>query len=140
MDVNTGGWDVEKLLSNFGMTQTMTILSSVRPPNQEAGEDSLVFTLAGNGVFSVRKAYEAIAQEGTPLQQHSGEVWKLIWDKGELVPRIRLFAWKLMHEALPLTKVIQSRTGKVGPIYATYGQAEEDLSHMLWQCAFSRCC
>lgn len=90
------------------------------------------------GLFS--KAYEALAQEGTPLQQHSGEVWKLIWDKGELVPRIRLFAWKLMHEALPLAKVIQSRTGKVDPICATCGQAEEDLSHMLWQCAFSRCC
>lgn len=67
-------------------------------------------------------------------------VWKWIWKKGNILPRIRMFLWKLMHNALPLAKIIHARISKGDPTCAVCGQGEEDLIHMLFLCPFARAC
>lgn len=134
----TGTWNVNLLIQLFGHVNCMTILGSVLPPRDGAGDDTLIFANSSTGKFSVKHAYKGITQE-VHVQQGS-MVWKLIWRKGQILPRIRVFLWKLLHGALPLAKIISSRTSRGNPSCAVCNQGEEDTMHMLFLCPFARAC
>lgn len=59
-------WNVEMLVGLFGYTITMQIIHNCQPPDPLAGQDSLIFKHATNGVFTVKKAYRLLlGQRGT---------------------------------------------------------------------------
>lgn len=138
VDDATNTWNVNLLIQLFGHVNCMYIVANVLPPRDEAGVDKLVFSDSPTGKFSVKHAYKGITQ-GEHEHQVS-EVWKLIWRKGKILPRIRIFLWKLIHGALPLAKILSSRTSKGNPHCAICNQAEEDVIHMLFLCPFARAC
>ena len=79
-------------------------------------QDKPMFTWAKNGNFTIKKAYEML-QQLQPLIQYIGTaeehlVWKQIWMNKLIIPRVKTFIWKAIHDALPsgcaLAKRIQS--------------------------------
>ena len=84
-------WDTDKLLQLFGHTQCLVILSSVKPPNCNAGPDKLVFKFAANGEYSVKRAYEAFTATNQLTDREQSRFWEFVWKKGHILPRIRLF-------------------------------------------------
>lgn len=144
VDGETGNWDVDHLTSIFGYLATMRIIATVKPPTAHNGKDRLIFDPSTNGAFSVKKTYQLLlsqdtdTQQNTPSQGHS--IWKSIWKKGKIVPRVRLFLWKLVNEGLPLSGILASRTSKGDPTCATCCQGEESVNHFAFLCPFSRLC
>lgn len=69
-------------------------------------EDKLVFTLSGNGKFSVRKYIEAIREEGNSVGWHH-----LVWNQANSF-RVNHFLWRVFRNALPVDDNIQ-RNGVV---------------------------
>lgn len=144
----SGMWDVQRLISLFGYTAALTIVDQVLPPTNNGGQDRLIFKQSSTGGYSVKKAYKNLASVRLAPQQtlnlgplsQQRELWNSVWHKGDIVPRLRIFLWKCLHNALPLGKVIRSRIGKGDPICQTCGEKEEDVSHVLFQCSFSRAC
>lgn len=118
----------------------MHILASAKLPVQDAGHDTLIFTPAANGQYSVRKAYGKLAQPSQNTSQVRKEVWDSVWQYGEIVPRVRLLLWKLLHNVLPLSKILNTRTGRGDPYCATCGDMEEDVMHFAFHCPFIRMC
>lgn len=92
---------------------------------------SLVHRKVGNAFV-----YKGIMQETQGLT--GNEIWKLIWRKGKILPWIRIFLWKLLYGALPLGKIIASRTSRGDPTCAVCQQSDEDVLHMLFFCPFAR--
>lgn len=57
LDGERGGWDASELIQRFGHVSAMRIITNLNPPAQGGGQDTLVFTLAQSGLFSVKKTY-----------------------------------------------------------------------------------
>ncbi|XP_078153121.1 uncharacterized protein LOC144548322 [Carex rostrata] len=139
-------WDGEKLMQLFGLHGCMIVMSSVSPPVSQDQEDRLIFSPASNGMFSVKKAYLKLSElqnqnlSGVRSPQLQKEAWRIIWRKGSIVPRLRLFLWKLVHNALPLGAVLKARTSKGDSICAVCGEENEDAAHMVFLCSFARSC
>lgn len=76
---------------------------------------------------------------GEPIQGDK-KLWEAIWHKGEVLPRVRVFMWKLLHEGVPLASILQRRFPSVNPICATCGDNDEDVHHLAYACHLSRAC
>ncbi|XP_078175199.1 uncharacterized protein LOC144568705 [Carex rostrata] len=134
----TGTWNAELLIQIFGHQVCLQILTNIQPPRDGAGEDRLVFIDSSTGAFSVKQAYKNITSPRHNMQ--SSKVWKLVWRKGSILPRIRVFIWKLLHGALPLAKNLASRTSRGDPTCVVCQHDDEDVLHMLFMCPFARAC
>ena len=134
----SGLWNVELIIQLFGHQNCLTILANVQPPREEAERDKLIFSDSTSGDFSVKLAYKRITHNNQAA--HINRVCNLIWKKGDVLPRIRVFFWKLMHGALPLAKILASRISRGDPTCAVCKQGEEDVMHLLFSCPFARGC
>lgn len=130
---DSNAWNVEMLIEIFGYQNCLYILENVQIPREGTGEDVLIFTGSTHGRFSVKQAYNKATSNSSAGV--NDPVWKLIWKKGNILPRLRLFLWKLMHGALPLAKILHARISRGDPTCAVCGQGEEDVIHMLFSCA-----
>ena len=112
---NSGqSWNSDRLIEIFGFQNCLNIFASVRPPCFQAGDEVLVFRHSTNGQFQVKKAYNMLRSPGSDGGLTTGTkdpVWGLIWSRGEILPRIRLFLWKLVQGALPIGEILTSRRG-----------------------------
>ncbi|XP_078151441.1 uncharacterized protein LOC144546765 [Carex rostrata] len=136
----TGVWDSDKLVQLFGHAACVTILSNVTPPKPQSGEDKLLFSLSSNGKFTVNSAYKGLMLVSQQVGNTEREVWTSIWKKGKIVPRLRLFIWKLLNEALPLGNILTSRIRRGDPTCHMCGAQSETVNHFLFLCPFSRGC
>lgn len=89
-EYESGLWNLELLIELFGYQNSMHIIANVTPPRDEAGKDILIFSKTTNGQFSVKKAYNLIRQDEAESGIDSS-VWEIIWRKGRVLPRIRMF-------------------------------------------------
>lgn len=95
---------------------------------------------ASNGKFSVKEGYNILKVIGNGVITGSTELWEMIWHRGEVLPRIRIFLWKLMHRGLPLAMVLHRRFSSHNPLCLTCGGQDEDVLHLAHLCPFSRAC
>lgn len=85
----------------LGYARTMTIISSVQPPNDFEKKDRLIFTKATNGMFAVSKAYVQLRETSSNQDPLVKQMWKQVWGKGNVIPRLSLFLWKLLLKDYP---------------------------------------
>ncbi|KAJ4805324.1 Ribonuclease H-like superfamily protein [Rhynchospora pubera] len=55
-----------------------------------------------------------------------------------MLPRTRIFLWKLLHDAVPLRAVIARRLRTMPPLCELCGLEEDDVMHVLFRCAVAR--
>ncbi|KAL0451299.1 UNVERIFIED_CONTAM: hypothetical protein Slati_1108000 [Sesamum latifolium] len=63
--------------------------------------------------------------------------WSLVWDT-RLIPKIKLFIWKICFKALPTMSNLRSRGVKLEGGCPLCDWEEEDIMHILSFCLFSR--
>jgi hypothetical protein len=140
VDVENGSWDVDRLTECFGYTNCLEIIANVVPPTPGATGDSLIFKKTSNGSYMVKAGYDLVREPLVNMSVGTKELWKIVWTRGEVLPRIRMFLWKLIHKAIPLATIMQRRFPSVSPLCANCGSHEEDVLHLLHQCHFARAC
>lgn len=137
-------WDIEKIVGIFGYQPAIQIVQNVRPPRtQQEAQDCLRFSKGKNGDFSVKEAYKALKQ---PMSEEgitgsdTDPIWRIIWKRGYVLPRVRLFIWKLVQKALPLGKTLLRRTSRGDAMCWVCANGEEDEKHLGFGCDFARAC
>lgn len=131
---------MDRLIQCFGYTNCMEILANIESPTPGAIGDSLIFNKASSGVFSVKLGYNLLREVHVIPCVGSKELWKIVWRRGQVLPRVRMFLWKLIHKALPLAKIMQRRFPSVSLLCGICDSHEEDVLHLLHQCQFARAC
>ncbi|KAJ4820852.1 Ribonuclease H-like superfamily protein [Rhynchospora pubera] len=133
-----GGWDTSKLIQVFGFATALFISISVKPPQSNPRrEDRLIFTYAKNGKFSLRKAYLLLAP-ASPSPTFNQKLLKALWQTQGLLPRVRIFLWKTMHNSLPLGDILGRRIANVPRPCSLCGYTAETITHALFKCPWAR--
>lgn len=95
----------------------------------------------------MNKCYKVIRQ-GVQGSSHTtaqtgpsgGKTWDVIWKRKGVLPRLRIFLWKVIQRALPLREILRARTSKGEAGCDNCGYGKETMFHMLFECPFARAC
>lgn len=127
---------ISQLFLPFEVERVMSIPISSRLP-----EDVMCWDLEKDGVYSVRSAYKAIwgdlHSNSEASSSYSMALWKKIW-KVQVLPRVKIFAWRALSNALPTNVAIHRRVPSHGTVCSVCGQADEDAIHALYYCQFAQ--
>ncbi|XP_078154775.1 uncharacterized protein LOC144550670 [Carex rostrata] len=137
---NLGEWDVDKLTQMFGYVNTLHIIQEIQPPRPEKGTDRLIFKHSTNGALTVKKVSMLLAADSDTPIVGDKKLWESIWHKGSILPRVRVFLWKMVLDGLPLASTLHRRFPTVNTICATCGDLIEDVNHLAHLCQLSRIC
>ncbi|KAJ4765603.1 Ribonuclease H-like superfamily protein [Rhynchospora pubera] len=134
----SGQWDCGKLIEEFGFAIALFISMSITSPLLgKTRADRLIFTYARNGQFTLKKAYHLVAPE-VALPNFPPDLLRLIWHTKGLLPRIRLFLWKVLHNGLPLGDLIGRRVSNISRPCSLCGFHAETIQHALFKCPWAQ--
>ncbi|KAJ4802791.1 Ribonuclease H-like superfamily protein [Rhynchospora pubera] len=72
------------------------------------------------------------------LPQNFKSLYKAIWHSKGILPRVRLFLWKITNSALPLDHLFATRLGKQPQGCSLCGEVKEDVVHSIFKCHLAR--
>ncbi|KAJ4787670.1 RNA-directed DNA polymerase (reverse transcriptase)-related family protein [Rhynchospora pubera] len=135
IDQQTGEWNSSLLISALGFHAALFIACvHPIPPIHPHRTDRLIFTPTNSGSFSFKGACNLIQSSPQP-NLTSSAIWKLIWKCQGILPRIRLFLWKLTHDAVPVKYVFARHLRTAAPPCEICGLGSDDAIHSLFFCS-----
>ncbi|XP_018514383.1 uncharacterized protein LOC108871860 [Brassica rapa] len=141
IDPETKRWNVERLAEVF-VQGDVEILLRNQPVTER--EDFFSWRFNKNGQITVKSAYWLAStlktEEKNPeaLMNPSLNVLKEKVLKVQTSPKIRVFLWKSVSEALPTAELLSARGMKVDRRCQTCGVEGETINHMLFECSYAR--
>lgn len=141
IDPETKRWNAQSLSEVFVRSDVEILMRNQPVPEKD---DFFSWNFNRNGQFTVKSAYwlasslksEKNLPEATmnpSLNTLKEKVWKV-----QTSPKIRVFLWKSLSEALPSAELISARGMKVDMRCQTCGEEPESINHMLFQCSLAR--
>ncbi|KAL5853747.1 hypothetical protein ACOSQ3_008865 [Xanthoceras sorbifolium] len=99
--------------------------------------DSLIWHFDKSGEYYVKSGYRVAAQEKLSLSGSSSSPdskwWLALWNLN-IPPKIKIFIWRVCHNAIPSLCNLCSRKIVVDPCCTRYGDAHESSAHALFWC------
>ncbi|KAJ4778970.1 Ribonuclease H-like superfamily protein [Rhynchospora pubera] len=140
LDPQTGMWNMEDLQRLFGREKAEIIQNDVKIPTPECEmDDRLIWQKSKTGRYSVNEGYKEL--DLMTVQRAAGNIgvqWRVISKWNFIVPKVKIFLWRLLSRALPLANNIHRRIRAISPICQRCGQENEYESHCFFFCPGSR--
>ncbi|XP_021839984.1 uncharacterized protein [Spinacia oleracea] len=135
LDSRSYAWNIGMVRRLFPDKISSQILALERPTSET--DDFLYWKFALDGKFTVRSAYAMLLRSShhaagvTSLPSSSW--WKHFWGL-DIIPRFKLFFWKLLHQALPLATFLCQRGLPVDPLCSLCNQDPESDLQLFRNC------
>lgn len=141
IDPVSGQWKEELIRNTFYTPDAEAILAMPRARRMQ--EDFWAWAWDTKGIYSVKSAYRVLADaqvddqisEGT--SRNSENEWKTLW-KLRVLPKIRVFWWRVARGMLPCYGELHRRHIKTKANCPLCGCEEETLYHSLLMCDHAR--
>ncbi|KAJ4801583.1 reverse transcriptase [Rhynchospora pubera] len=132
-------WAHDSLAGNLGVAMGLliTMLYPIPPMANNVRGDRLLYTPNASGSFSFKDACKLLQGATSPLPPMKSSVLKVIWHCPGLMPRVRLFLWKLINDGLPIHGTYASRLHQPVPTCQVCNQQPDLPLHALFRCAFA---
>ncbi|KAL5755359.1 hypothetical protein ACOSP7_023579 [Xanthoceras sorbifolium] len=132
-------WDLAKIDQVFVAADRDSILEI--PLSLGDCNDSLIWHFNKNGEYSVKSGYRVAAQEKLSLKGSSScpdsKWWLALWNLN-IPPKVKIFIWRVCHNAIPSLCNLCSRKIVVDPCCSRCGDAPESSAHALFWCSSVR--
>lgn len=137
LNPGTRNWNIAALQEVFGYNGALLIatMETIRPSPNPA-PDTLIFTYAKNGRFSLKKGYQLL--RGLSGQISDKTFWDWLWKKSQLTPKLKLFIWRAVHGALPVRAVLAYRICHLSPTCQLCNREPETVMNALFHCDFAK--
>lgn len=104
--------------------------------------DKLMFTIAANGTFRLKRGYRLLAQTHqvtVPSEMNlNTSLWRILWHTPAVPPRVILFIWKAIRGAIPVCQILHKRIQDIDEICPLCGTDIESVAHMMFHCSHAR--
>ncbi|XP_056698604.1 uncharacterized protein [Spinacia oleracea] len=135
LDLRSYAWNVGMIRRLFPDEISCHILALERPSC--VMDDFMYWKFAPDGTFSVRSAYAMLLQTShhtaSTASVPSSLWWKHLWGM-DVLPRFKLFLWKLLRHALPVAASLCQRGMPVDPLCSLCHQDSETITHLFRDC------
>jgi hypothetical protein len=137
IDHNLKRWRVNQVESLFLPEDVKNILSI--PISPHCPEDKLIWGATPHGGYTVSSAYRVLAEAEQMKEGESSngnvkrKLWRSLWSVA-MPNNIKVFAWRVLHNALPTMANLEKRKIIDNPWCPQCGLQSETLNHALWEC------
>ncbi|XP_021774657.1 uncharacterized protein LOC110738567 [Chenopodium quinoa] len=134
LDPRSCAWNATIIHGLFDSSSVARILSLDRP--LQLMDDFVYWKFTRDGVFSTKSAYALFCEPrvlSSSQSQISPAWWRKFWAL-PILPRWKIFGWKLLHDALPLATTLHARGLPIDPVYAFCYVDVEYVSHTFRDC------
>ncbi|KAJ4800370.1 RNA-directed DNA polymerase (reverse transcriptase)-related family protein [Rhynchospora pubera] len=136
----TGKWNTTVLISALGFHAALYLACAhPDPPITHTRQDRLIFSPASSGTFSFKAACRVLSSPANGAAR-STIPWKAIWYTPSILPRIRMFLWRLQHDAVPVRATFTRRLRLPAPPCEICGLHLDDALHALFLCPIAQQC
>jgi len=123
-------WDIEKLRVVLNNDPIVNKIVGIPIPIF-GQEDTCCWGFTGSGTFSTRSATWATHKSW----DQNEPVWAFKWiSQLNTMPKIKIFLWQMLHNALPLRGVLLNRGMVIDPACPLCTQDIEMNDHLFWEC------
>lgn len=134
--IEAKGWQKIKLIEWFPSVDVIAILK-IPLPRYDV-DDEWTWIHSKNGLFTVRSAYNMLVMEekrsrASHFFSQKPFSWKKLWKAG-VYPKIRMFAWRVMHKGLAMRVELQNRGMSLDTTCPMRGEVQETLNHVVMTC------
>ena len=148
IDHSSASWKEDVLNANFLLQDVQAILKI--PLSTVNQEDVWAWNHERMGLFSVRSAYRMLIQtkkiredwlDHRAAASNSSVVaknWCSLW-RVKVPSKVRVFAWRLMHNSLPSADVLHARNMMTQPGCQICNAMNDSWRHSLIDCNMARC-
>jgi len=134
-------WKMNILQQNFAPVDVEEIL---KIKLYSSSEDIIVWHYERSDIFSIKSAYKVALNMSTHETHASSNenkdgacLWQHIW-KGNVPPKVGMFAWPLARDALPTNKNKKARNILEDDMCNICGMESESTYHAVVACSHSR--
>lgn len=105
------------------------------PLSQTEDEDSFCWGLTGSRLFTMKSATWAAHTnfDFTNTKWPFNWIWKL-----DVMPKLRIFLWQTLLNALPVRGVLLRRGMMIDPTCPLCGEDIETIDHLFWECSTTK--
>ncbi|KAJ4821090.1 Ribonuclease H-like superfamily protein [Rhynchospora pubera] len=133
---------MEELQRLFGMEKATIIQAQIKPPDPtNDAQDRLIWHKSRTGKYSVKEGYRQLSlleQQRIPTPRNIGVQWEVINGWKFIVPKVKLFLWRMLSGALPIANNLHRRITTISPLCQRCGQENEYEAHCFFFCPGSR--
>ncbi|XP_021735664.1 uncharacterized protein LOC110702265 [Chenopodium quinoa] len=134
IDPRSNAWDTVKVHRMFDAVMAVRILALERPSQRM--DDFFYWKHTRDGIFLTKSAYTSLVcatshRSGTDLV--FPQWWRRFWGL-PLLPKWKVFGWKLLRNALPVAAVLIQRGISVDPLCSFCHVEEETVGHLFRDC------
>ncbi|KAJ4786479.1 RNA-directed DNA polymerase (reverse transcriptase)-related family protein [Rhynchospora pubera] len=136
-DFDADQWRREEISNLLGESVADHIMQTVKKPCRIPGlSDSLIWDYNKAGKYTVKDGYQcAIMRMG---RQENEVTWQYVWKWKGLVPKVKIFMWRVLTDGLPLAYNMHRRIHNISPMCARCNQENEFPTHCFFFCQGSR--
>ncbi|KAF4361328.1 hypothetical protein G4B88_015920 [Cannabis sativa] len=128
-------WDLTAVSSNFGQAEIDRILSI--PLSIFPSEDALIWNGTTSGNYMVKSGYyfaTSLAEHQDAGSTYVYENWWSKFWKLKLPSKLRIFVWKVFHNAIPVAAELHRKHIANTPYCPLCKQQQETIPHALFLC------
>lgn len=128
-------WKIDLLQQLFLPFEVERILNI--PISRKLPEDVMFWELEADGCYSVNSAYRALLGDSAVFHEASPSSESALWQiirRAKVLPRVKLFAWRACHEALPTRLGLSHRISSMDGLCSHSGGANESGFHAIHMC------
>ncbi|XP_048493455.1 uncharacterized protein LOC125494003 [Beta vulgaris subsp. vulgaris] len=133
--ISTGNWDANIIWTNFSRLTVREILSIQLPETNST--DTKIWRPDRNGKYSIKSGYWTAQEQGITAPETISKFWKSFW-KQELLPKWKMFIWKIMQRVLPVAHKLEKRKIQIETHCKFCKSEKETLEHLFRDCQFSK--
>ncbi|XP_057790295.1 uncharacterized protein LOC131007151 [Salvia miltiorrhiza] len=136
MDEDLSSWDLQKVEDLIEPRDRWRVTVQLRCNPSE--RDKPFWPGGKLNTYTVKSGYRLAMdlrqRDEASSSMAAGGLWKWIWGL-EVIPKVKLFMWKCLANALPTAMLLRSRNVEIDPLCRRCGAHEETLEHALRDCA-----
>ncbi|KAJ4776676.1 RNA-directed DNA polymerase (reverse transcriptase)-related family protein [Rhynchospora pubera] len=137
---DTGQWRGDILASLFDPLQIQNI-NNIQPGIISGGvaQDKLVWQISTKGSYRVKEGYTMLkGQSNLVDNSEEAKLWVEIQKWKGIIPKVKLFLWRLINKALMTSQNVHRRIAAVSPMCQRCHTENEFESHCFFFCQGSR--
>lgn len=139
---NSTDWERGEIRELMGQTAVDNILRTANHPKVESLlPDRLIWLGNKSGRYTAKEGYEMLRKQNSTLHtydQSTKAAWQRMWSWKGVIPRIKTFLWKAIHNGLPTAATLHSRIRTIPAMCQRCDTENEFIMHLLFFCDLSR--
>lgn len=139
---STGTWNREEITELMGPLALSRIENTAsKPKEQSLLPDRLIWSESKSGQYTAKQGYELLTEMGNTTrvyEETAKRAWKRMWSWKGIIPRIKTFIWKGIHNGVPTAATLHNRIRTISPLCQRCANENKFLMHLLFFCDLSR--